>query len=61
MTDINILVSKINSYMDNEKDNIVRFLKELIAIESVIHDRGAVDDKGCLTQKDYKKEKQYAY
>jgi putative selenium metabolism hydrolase len=37
MRDILMLVSQINSFMAKEEDNIVQFLKEFIAIESVAY------------------------
>ena len=41
MKDTDILVTKINEYIDGEKDNIVQFLKDFIAIESVTYNEGA--------------------
>jgi len=41
MENTNILVQKINEYIDQEKDNIVKFLKDFIAIESVTYNEGS--------------------
>jgi putative selenium metabolism hydrolase len=40
MTDVKDLVSKINAYIENEKNNVVEFLKEFISIESVTYNEG---------------------
>lgn len=40
MTDIKELVSKINTYIEKDKESIVQFLKEFIAIESVTYHEG---------------------
>lgn len=40
MTDVKNLVSKINTYIENEKNNVVEFLKEFISIESVTYNEG---------------------
>jgi putative selenium metabolism hydrolase len=40
VTEIKDLVSKINSYIESERDNIVQFLKDFIAIESVTYNEG---------------------
>jgi hypothetical protein len=36
MKEIKSLISRINTYIENEQDNIVRFLKEFISIESML-------------------------
>lgn len=40
MSEIKSLVSRINTYIENEQDNIVEFLKEFISIESVTYNEG---------------------
>jgi len=40
VSDIKEFVSRINGYIEQEKDNIVQFLKEFIAIESVTYNEG---------------------
>jgi putative selenium metabolism hydrolase len=40
MTEITKLVSQINSYIKEEEDNVIQFLKEIISIESVTYNEG---------------------
>ncbi len=40
MSNIEVLVERINKYIDKEQDNIVEFLKEFIAVESVTYNEG---------------------